>query len=209
VDVVTVAVVRSSVGLKVVMAVSGGLMVLYLVAHMLGNLKFFVGQASFDHYAAWLRTIGTPVLPSSGYLWLQRAVLSVAVLAHIGSAAILTLRNRRVRYAHRRPVQGSYAARTMRWGGVIIALFTVYHVLVLADARHPYADVAAQFRRWPVVLVYTLAILAVGFHLHHGIDSALRTLGRRGSSSAAFVVAVAVSAGFLSVPFCVLFGLVR
>jgi succinate dehydrogenase / fumarate reductase cytochrome b subunit len=201
--------VRSSVGLKVVMAVSGGLMVLYLVAHMLGNLKFFVGQGSFDHYAAWLRTIGTPVLPRSGYLWLQRAVLSVAVVAHIVSAAVLTRRNRGVRYAHRRPVQGSYAARTMRWGGVIIALFTVYHVLVLADARHPYDDVVAQFRRWPVVLVYTLAVLAVGFHLRHGIDSALRTLGRRGAPSIAFAVAVAVSAGFLSVPFSVLFGLVR
>jgi succinate dehydrogenase / fumarate reductase cytochrome b subunit len=114
-----------------------------------------------------------------------------------------------VRYAHRRPVQGSYAARTMRWGGVIIALFTVYHVLVLADAQHPYDDVVAQFRRWPVVLVYTLAILAVGFHLRHGIDSALRTLGRRGGSSLALVVAVGISAGFLSVPLSVLFGLVH
>ena len=205
----TVAVVRSSVGLKVVMAVSGGLLVLFLVAHMLGNLKFFVGPVSFDHYAAWLRTIGAPVLPFGWYLWLQRTVLSVAVVAHITSAAILTRRNRRVRYAHRRPVQGSYAARTMRWGGVIIALFTVYHVLVLADAQHPYDDVVAQFRRWPVVVVYTLAILAVGFHLRHGIDSALRTLGRRGASSASFVVATAVSVGFLAVPFSVLFGLVR
>jgi succinate dehydrogenase / fumarate reductase cytochrome b subunit len=209
VDRVVTVVARSSVGLKVVMAVSGGLMVLYLVAHMLGNLKFFVGQASFDHYAAWLRTIGTPVLPSSGYLWLQRAVLSVAVVAHIASAAILTRRNKRVRYAHRRPVQGSYAARTMRWGGVIIALFTVYHVLVLADAQHPYADVTAQFRRWPVVLVYTLAVLAVGFHLRHGIDSALRTLGRRGAPAVAFILSTTLSAGFLSVPFAVLFGLVR
>src|SRR6185503_16058473 len=96
---------RSSVGLKVVMAVSGGLFVLYLVAHMLGNLKFFLGPESFDHYAAWLRTIGAPVLPLSGYLWLQRAVLTVAVLAHIGSAAILTRRNRPAHYKHRRPVQ--------------------------------------------------------------------------------------------------------
>jgi succinate dehydrogenase / fumarate reductase cytochrome b subunit len=200
---------RSSVGLKVVMAVSGGLLVLFLVAHMLGNLKFFLGAASFDHYAAWLRTIGAPVLPFSGYLWLQRTVLSVAVVAHIASAAILTRRNRRVRYAHRRPVQGSYAARTMRWGGVIIALFTVYHVLVLADARHPYDDVVAQFRRWPVVLVYTLAILAVGFHLRHGIDSALRTLGTCGAPTLAFVVSVLLSAGFLAVPFSVLLGLVH
>jgi succinate dehydrogenase / fumarate reductase, cytochrome b subunit len=191
------------------MAVSGALMVLYLVAHMLGNLKFFVGQAAFDHYAAWLRTIGSPVLPFSGYLWLQRAVLTVAVLAHIWSATVLTLRNKRVRYAHRRPIQGSYAARTMRWGGVIIALFTVYHVLVLADARHPYADVVDQFRRWPVVVVYTLAILAVGLHLRHGIDSALRTLGRRGAPVLSLVVAGLLCAGFLSVPYAVLLGLGR
>jgi succinate dehydrogenase cytochrome b subunit len=176
---------------------------------MLGNLKFFVGPASFDHYAAWLRTIGSPVLPFSAYLWLQRAVLTVAVVAHIAAAAVLTRRNRGVRYQHRRPIQGSYAARTMRWGGVIIALFTVYHVLVLADAGHPYADVVDQFRRWPVVVVYTLAILAVGFHLRHGIDSALRTLGRRGASTFAFAVAVGLCAGFLSVPYSVLFGLVR
>jgi succinate dehydrogenase cytochrome b subunit len=206
---VVTLVARSSVGLKVVMAVSGGLLVLFLVAHMLGNLKFFVGQPSFDHYAAWLRTIGAPVLPATGYLWLQRTVLSVAVVAHITSAAVLTRRNRRVRYAHRRPVQGSYAARTMRWGGVIIGLFTVYHVLVLADASHPYDDVVAQFRRWPVVLVYSLAILAVGFHLRHGVDSALRTLGLRGAPTLAFGLAVTVSAGFLSVPYSVLLGLVH
>src|SRR5690242_14711893 len=89
------SVARLSVGLKVVMAVSGALLVLFLVAHMLGNLKFFVGRASFDHYAAWLRTIGAPVLPASAYLWLQRTVLSVAVVAHIVSAAILARRNRR------------------------------------------------------------------------------------------------------------------
>jgi succinate dehydrogenase / fumarate reductase cytochrome b subunit len=208
VDVATL-VARSSVGLKVVMAVSGGLMVLYLVAHMLGDLKFFVGPAAFDHYAAWLRTIGSPVLPFSGYLWLQRAVLTAAVLAHIWSATVLTLRNKRVKYAHRRPIQGSYSARTMRWGGVIIALFTVYHVLVLADAQHPYADVVDHFRQWPVVAVYTLAVLAVGFHVRHGIDSALRTLGRRGAPLFAVVVAVLLCVGFLSVPYAVLLGLGR
>ena len=203
---------RSSVGLKVVMAVSGGLLVLYLVAHMLGNLKIFVGPASFDHYAAWLRTIGTPALPSSGYLWLQRAVLSAAVVAHLWSAAVLTVRARRarpVRYQHRRPVQGSYAARTMRWGGVIIALFVVYHVVSLAGAKHPYGDVVAEFSRWPVALLYAVAILAVGFHLRHGIDSALRTLGLRGAPIAALVVSVGLCVGFLSVPFAVLIGLVR
>src|SRR5216110_2418459 len=71
--------VRTSVALKAVMAVSGALLVLFLVAHMLGNLKIFFGAAAFDHYARWLRTIGGPVLPGGGYLWIQRAVLTVAV----------------------------------------------------------------------------------------------------------------------------------
>ena len=198
------------------MAISGGLLVLFLVAHMLGNLKIFVGAAAFDHYAAWLRDLGQPVLPHGWYLWLQRGVLTLAVLAHLTSATVLTVRARRarpVRYAHRGPVQGSYAARTMRWGGVIIALFVVYHLLdVTTGAGHPYAHVVTDFapRRWPVTLFYTLAIVAVGLHLSHGLASALRTLGRparkaRGVSTAA---AVLLCAGFLSVPFAVLTGLV-
>ncbi|WP_203928437.1 succinate dehydrogenase cytochrome b subunit [Virgisporangium ochraceum] len=213
---------RSSVGLKIIMAVTGGLLVLFLVAHMVGNLKVFVGESSFDHYAHWLRTIGAPVLPASAFLWIQRVGLLVAVGAHLWSATVLTVRARRarpVRYAHRRPVQGSYSARTMRWGGVIIGLFVVYHVLDLtvgtlnpvADPSRPYANVVADFapERWPVTLLYTLAVVALGFHLAHGIDSAVRTLGgRRGAHGFAVAVSALVCAGFLSVPFAVLTGVV-
>jgi len=212
---------RTSVALKVVMAVSGALLVLYLVAHMLGNLKIFLGAPAFDHYGHWLRTIGTPVLPGSGYLWIQRTVLTAAVLAHIWSATVLTVRARRarpVRYVHRTPIQGSYAARTMRWGGVIIVLFVVYHVLDITagrlnpvgDPHHPYADLTADFTlsRWPVTLFYALSIVAVGLHLRHGIDSALRTLGRGGARTTALVVSVVLCAGFLAVPFAVMTGLV-
>jgi succinate dehydrogenase / fumarate reductase, cytochrome b subunit len=214
---------RTSVGLKALMAVTGALLVLFLVAHALGNLKIFVGPTAFDDYAAWLRTIGSPVLPKGWYLWVQRAVLILAVLAHIWSAAVLALRARPSRYAHRRPVQGSYAARTMRWGGVIIALFIVYHVLDLTtgqlnpvgDHAHPYANVVADFapRRWPVTLFYTLAVLAVGLHLSHGLASALRTLGWRGTRErrargAATAIAAVLCAGYLAVPFAVLTGLV-
>jgi succinate dehydrogenase / fumarate reductase cytochrome b subunit len=216
---------RSTVGLKIIMAVTGGLLVLYLLAHMLGNLKIFFGASAFDHYAAWLRTIGTPLLPHAWYLWIQRTVLTFAVLAHIWSAAVLTRRARAarpVRYAHRRPVQGSYAARTMRWGGVIIALFVVYHVLDLTtgtlnpagsgpDAQ-PYAKVVADFapERWPITLLYAVAVVAVGFHLSHGLASAVRTLGgRRSARGLAIVVAVLLCAGYLCVPFAVLTGLVK
>src|ERR1700716_4151985 len=110
----------SSVQLKIVMAVSGALALLYLVAHMIGNLKIFLGADAINTYAAWLRTVGEPALPAETLLWIVRAVLPVAIVAHIGSAALLTPRAHRARpikSAPRPPVKGSYAARTMRWGG--------------------------------------------------------------------------------------------
>jgi succinate dehydrogenase / fumarate reductase cytochrome b subunit len=132
---------------------------------------------------------------------------------------------RPVRYAHRPKVQGSYAARTMRWGGVIILLFVVFHILDLTtgtanpvgDRQHPYANVVADFApgRWYVTLCYALAIIAVGLHLRHGIFSALRTLGQqsprgeRTARAAALALSVVLVAGYLSVPIAVLTGLVQ
>ncbi len=210
------------------MAVTGALLVAFLFAHMLGNLKIFLGAAAVDHYARFLRGLGAPLLPHTGFLWLQRAGLTVAVLAHIAAATALARRARAARpvpYAHRRPVQGSYAARTMRWGGVIIALFVVYHLLDLTtgalnpvgDRQHPYANVVADFApgRWYVTVFYVLAILAVGLHLRHGLWSALQTLGRsdarrqRALQGVALGGAVLLVAGYLSVPFAVLTGLVH
>jgi succinate dehydrogenase / fumarate reductase cytochrome b subunit len=217
----------SSVGLKILMAVTGIVLVLFLFAHMIGNLKIFVGATSFDHYAHWLRDLGAPLLPHTWFLWIQRAGLTFAVIAHIVAAVILARRARAarpVRYAHRPRVQGSYAARTMRWGGVIILLFVIFHILDLTtghlnpvgDREHPYANVVADFApdRWYVTLFYTLAILAVGFHLRHGIFSAVRTLGQQTAAgeriarTVALVLAVVLVAGYLSVPFAVLTGLV-
>jgi succinate dehydrogenase / fumarate reductase cytochrome b subunit len=213
--------------MKALMAVTGIILVLFLIAHMAGNLKIFFGETSFDDYAGWLREIGTPVVPRAAYLWLQRVVLLLAIVGHISAAAVLTARARRarpVRYVHRKPVQGSYAARTMRWGGVIIALFVIYHILDLStghlnpvgDPDSPYANVVADFApdRWYVTLFYTLAVVALGFHLRHGIYSAMRTLGQqtargeRRARATALVVAVLLTAGYLSVPFAVLTGLV-
>ncbi|MFC8847567.1 MULTISPECIES: succinate dehydrogenase cytochrome b subunit [unclassified Micromonospora] len=219
--------IRSNVGLKAVMAVTGILLVLFLVAHMLGNLKIFTGETAFDHYAHWLRDIGTPVLPSTWFLWIQRTALLAAVLAHIGAATTLALRARAarpVRYAHRKKVNGSYAARTMRWGGVIILLFVIYHILDLTtghlnpqgDPGNPYGNVVADFApdRWYVTLFYTLAVVALGFHLRHGAFSAFRSLGQqtpageRRARAAALGFAVVLCAGYLVVPFAVLTGLV-
>lgn len=209
------------------MASTGALMVAFLVLHMIGNLKIFTGGASFDHYAHWLRTIATPILPHEGFLWIQRAALVFAVVAHIWSATVLTVRARKarpVRYAHRPPVQGSYAARTMRWGGVIVLLFIVWHILDLTtrtvnpvgDRDQAYAAVVQGFapERWWVTLFYVVALVMVGFHLRHGLWSALQTLGvsnarrERALKAAALVVSVGLTAGFLLVPLAVTFGLV-
>ncbi|WP_327011855.1 succinate dehydrogenase cytochrome b subunit [Dactylosporangium sp. NBC_01737] len=210
------------------MAGTGLLLVLFLFAHMAGNLKIFVGADAFDHYAHWLRDIGTPLLPHTWYLWIQRGGLTVAVVGHIVAAVILARRARLarpVRYAHRPKVQGSYAARTMRWGGVIILLFVIFHILDLTtgtvnpvgDAQHPYANVVADFApsRWYVTLFYTLAIVAVGFHLRHGIFSALRTLGQqtprgeRRARAIALVLSLVLVVGYLSVPFAVTIGAIK
>jgi succinate dehydrogenase / fumarate reductase, cytochrome b subunit len=218
---------RSSVQLKYVMAVTGVVMLGYLVAHMVGNLKIFFGPSSLDTYAHWLREVGEPALPHGTVLWLVRVVLLVSVVAHIVAATVLARRARKarpVRYAHRQPVQGSYAARTMRWGGVIIALFVVYHLLDLTTGTlnphgvygEVYNNIAAGFapERWYVTLVYTLAVVAVGFHVRHGMWSALQSFGQSSAATentlkgVALGVAVVLVVGFLSVPFAVLTGLV-
>jgi succinate dehydrogenase / fumarate reductase, cytochrome b subunit len=210
------------------MALTGILLVLFLYVHMIGNLKIFFGQATFDHYAHWLRSIGTPLLPQDWYLWIQRTVLTVAVIGHIAAATILARRAakaRPVKYAHRPKVQGSYAARTMRWGGVIILLFVIFHILDLTTGTlnpvgapgKPYGNVVADFapHRWYVTLFYALSIIAVGFHLRHGLFSAVRTLGQqtargeRIARTAALVLSLILVVGYLSVPFAVLTGIVK
>ncbi|WP_308121068.1 succinate dehydrogenase cytochrome b subunit [Paractinoplanes bogorensis] len=218
---------RSSVALKIFMAVTGLLLVGFLYVHMIGNLKIFFGEETFDHYAHWLRSIGTPLLPEAWYLYIQRGVLTVAVVGHIVAATILARRARLarpVKYAHRPKVQGSYAARTMRWGGVIVLLFVIYHILDLTTLTlnphgvhgEVYRNVAEDFApgRWYVTLFYTLSIVAVGLHLRHGLFSAARTLGQQSPRSAvvvraaALVLSVTLVVGYLSVPFAVLVGLV-
>ena len=213
------------------MAVSGLIMVLYLLAHMYGNLKVFSGRAAFDDYAHHLRTMGEPFLPHSGALWIIRVVLLASVLIHIYAAVTLWGRARRAtagrggrRYQSSkasRGVQRTYASFTMRWGGVVVALFIVYHLLHLTtNTVHPggassssYDRVVNGFEIWWVVLSYTIALLAVGFHLRHGFWSAFATLGantsvrrRRHLNVAASVVATVVTIGFLVPPFSILFG---
>ncbi len=203
--------VRNTVGKKAVMATTGLIMLSYLVAHMIGNLKIFAGRQTFNQYADWLRTMGEPAIPRRTILTLIEIVLVVCVIAHITSAVQLWHRAQR---AHK----SDYTTRTMRWGGVIVALFVVYHLLDLTfrvanpvgAAHDPYDNVVASFQQWPVTAFYMLALIAIGLHIRHGITSAMASLGVSHpaiplvSNAFAFLLTV----GFLVVPFAVLIGAV-
>lgn len=211
------------------MAVTGIVLVLFLIAHMAGNLHAFGGAEELNEYAHGLREIGEPLLPYESLLWVLRVVLLASVVAHIASAVVLTRRAhvaRPVKYAHRPPVrgEGSYAARTMRWGGVIIALFVVWHLLDLTtrtvnpekDVPEVYSAVVQGFapERWWVTLFYVVAVVFVSLHIRHGIWSAVQTIAgpgntwRKRTQTIAWIVAVVLLVGFLAVPLSVTFGLV-
>ncbi|TDQ48016.1 succinate dehydrogenase subunit C [Actinorugispora endophytica] len=218
--------------LKSAMAVTGVILVLFLIAHMYGNLMVFGGQEVFDNYAHHLRELGEPMLPHEGALWIIRVVLLASVLIHAYAAFTLWARARRARAAtgvrryqstqNKKGVQRSYASFTMRWGGVIVILFVVYHLLHFTTnhiapggaSDSPYQRVVNGFEIWWVVLSYLIAMLAVGLHLRHGIWSATQTLGQnkagrqRGLNVIATAIAAVITVGFLVPPFSIFFGLV-
>lgn len=217
----------TSVGKKSIMAVSGLVLFGFVLVHMIGNMKLFLGPESLNHYAHWLREVGYPVLPHGGALWIFRIGLLFAVLLHIGSATELTMRNRRARphnYKRRDNVQSDYAARTMRWGGVILLLFVIYHLAHFTGGAawahsnfiggDPYHNVVTGFQVLWVSLFYIVAQIALGFHLYHGLWSMFQTLGFDEQSKNswrrqfAIVFAVIVSLGNISFPVAVLAGIV-
>lgn len=214
----------STVGKKTIMAVSGLIMLLYLVVHMFGNLKIFFGSGQFNSYAHWLRTIGEPFLHYEWALWIIRVVLVAAVVLHAVCAYQLSRRDQRARpvaYAHKRP-RASYATRTMRWGGIILALFIVWHLLDFttltvnknAQPGHPYENVVATFHTWYGDVIYIIAMLALGLHIRHGFWSAAQTLGAgkatrdRVLKGIANILALVLTVGFISVPVAVMTGVV-
>ncbi|MFG2116075.1 succinate dehydrogenase [Streptomyces sp. NPDC048718] len=215
----------STLGKKTVMAVSGLIMLGYLVAHVVGNLKIFFGPGEFNAYGHWLRVMGAPALHHEWGLWLVRVLLLATVVAHAVSAYQLSrrdLRARPTRYVHRRK-GSSYATRTMRWGGVILALFIVWHILDLTtgtvhtggfEAGKPYQNVVDTFSTWYGNVLYIVAMLAVGLHVRHGFWSAAQTLGvgdarrERLLKALANTLALVLTAGFVSVPVAVMTGVV-
>lgn len=221
---------RSTVGKKVLMAVSGVVLFGFVFMHMVGNLKMMfpvdeAGHYPMNVYAEYLREFGYPLLPHAGFLWLFRLVLLAAVVLHIVAAVQLTQRSRAARpkaYGKNEDLSLSYASRTMRWGGVILLLFIVYHILHFTTGQaHPefvagavHQNYVSAFQSPLIFGVYLVAQAALGFHLYHGVWSFFQTLGlnhpkynhMRRRFAAAFAVVVFV--GFLTPPTLVLAGVI-
>ena len=218
----------TSIGKKMLMAASGLFILLWLIGHMLGNLKVWLNQKEFDSYAEFLRRMGEPIVPHSVLLWLIRALLTVAFVVHVYLAVDLSLRNRRARqtrYVRTARVQAQVPAVTMRWGGLALALFVVFHLANFTWGWiHPgyrfvrgavYHNVVGNFDQWWLVLIYLAAMIALALHIYHGSWSIFQTFGTnnrrwdRVIRRSAGTVAVVMFVGFASVPVGVLVGAIK
>jgi succinate dehydrogenase / fumarate reductase, cytochrome b subunit len=225
----TVPVRSTSIGKKLLMATSSIILFLYVVAHLVGNLKIFLGPDPFNHYAEWLRVAGSPLFPDEGVLWIARVVLLAALFVHVGAYIQLWRQKRRARTVGYRtfdPQVFNWMSRAMMWGGIAILMFVIFHILHLTTGhiqpdpvagfqRHdPYENVIAGFSLWWVAGIYVIGVVALGMHLYHGLWSAMQTLGMNNPKynlyrrPAAAVVAIVITLGYLAIPLGVLFGMV-
>ena len=218
---------RSTIALKLLMAASGVVFVAFVLVHMYGNLKAFSGHDAFNEYAEHLRSIGEPELPHGGMLWAIRVVLIVSVVVHVACAAVLWRRAgkaRTTRYVMRRNVASTFSSRMMRWGGLTILLFLVWHLLNFTigkvnvaggSTEDPYDLLVDSFQVWWLTVIYLVALAALGMHLRHGVWSAAQTLGltnndraRRNANVLGVLLAVVIAGGFSLVPIFILFGVI-
>jgi succinate dehydrogenase / fumarate reductase cytochrome b subunit len=211
------------------MAVTGLILIGFLLMHMYGNLKMFMGAEAYDHYAEWLKSdILYPIVPKGWFIWIFRLFMVAAIVLHIYSAATLWKRALAANpstYEAKRKLAQTYSARTMRWGGIILALLLVFHLLqftakttlvrTAADLT-PYETVVSEFQAWWLVAIYALWLVAVCMHVRHGFWSAFATLGANTSATAravlngcAWAVALILYIGFMIMPVAVLFGWIQ
>jgi succinate dehydrogenase / fumarate reductase cytochrome b subunit len=216
---------RSSVGKKILMAVTGIIFVSFVLVHMYGNLKAFYGPEYFNHYAEFFREMGAPIFAHGHLLWIMRITLLLAVGIHMLMAFQLwwgANKARPVKYAKGlKPEESTYASRTIRWGGVIIITFVIYHLLhFTVGTVHPrfvrgdaYGNLVAGFQSIPVVIVYGIAMCALCLHLYHGVWSAMQTLGashpryNKYRRPVALTVAGIILFGFMAIPVSVITGI--
>jgi succinate dehydrogenase / fumarate reductase, cytochrome b subunit len=220
---------NTMIGKKVVMAITGIALIGFVIGHMLGNLKIFAGPETINAYSRFLREVGMPELDYGQLLWLVRIFLLICVALHITAAVQLTRMSRAARpigYDTKRDVETTWGARTMRWGGVLLVAFIVFHLFHLTGGvvgfgpgqfkdLAVYQNVVAAFTVWPITVFYIIAMAALCLHLDHGIWSLLQTLGWNTARNEATlqmisrVIAVVVFLGFTSVPVAVMTGWIR
>jgi len=218
----------STIGKKAMMATTGLLLIGFNLAHAFGGLKLFLGEAEFNAYAEWLRAMASPPLAHGQALWMARIVLLAAVALHLTAGVQLTLQSwaaRPVGYRRRDILQATLSSRTMRWGGVAILCFLIFHILHLTfglvgypPAQYGpsvYRNVVRGFSVWYVSALYLAALLALGLHIRHGVWSMFQTLGFVGARreclyrGVSLLVAILIVLGYMAVPVAVLLGLVR
>lgn len=218
------------------MAVTGLYFIFFVLFHMYGNLKMFAGQAAFDEYAHHLRTMFEPILPYEGFLWLFRLSLILAVGLHIYSAITLWARAnaaRGVKYSAKSTVQRSLSSQWMRWGGLALLFFIIWHLihftigkvnvnsgvsqgeLHVDGAFSPFNLAVTAFQVPWMTVLYLIAMVFLGLHLHHGTWSAFQTLGwtntaksRAAAKTAGLIVALVVAIGFSLTPIAIMLGMI-
>ncbi len=220
---------HASIGKKVIVAITGFVLVLYVVLHMLGNLKAFQGVgadgAAIDHYAEWLRTVGEPVIPYEGILWTVRIVLLACFVIHITGVIQLARRNSAARPdGHPAPrIKRSFAARTMLFGGLFLLAFVIFHILHFTTGTIDpgsfaqgavYHNLREAFESPFFLAIYVAAATVLGVHLYHAVWSSVQTAGwdkpnrnptfRRISTG----VALAVAIGFAAMPIAFFTGVI-
>ncbi len=214
---------ETTVAMKILMAVTGVIFVLFVLMHMYGNLKMFAGPEAYNGYAEHLREFGEPILPREGLLWILRVALFTSVVVHGYSAFSLWNRARKARgtpYVNKHPIATSYAVRTMRWGGVIILAFVVFHLLHFTtlhieiggdyQALSPYERMIVSFEFWWLWLAYLVVMVTLAFHVRHGVWSSFATFGankkrrERAINLVAILAALLLVVGFMLPPTAIL-----
>ena len=215
----------SSWVLKLVMAVTGLMFAGFLLFHMAGNLKVYLGAEEFNHYAEWLRTLFNPLMPGQSFLWIFRIVMLTAFVAHIAAGTTLFVRGRRARGTHRRKAMPAkrMSARSMLLTGAIILCFVIFHLLDMtigktaastADFTHgdAYGNLVASFQRPAVAFFYALTMLLIAIHLAQGLWSVIHDLGATGLRTrqvgmiVGFAVAIVIALGNMTIPLAVQLG---
>lgn len=225
---------RSAVGKKWVMAVTGIALIGFVIAHLIGNIKIFLGPEAggvyeIDEYGHALRELFYPILPRHVALWIMRLGLIVAFALHVHAATTLTFMNRRARTVEyqgpRQYLSANYASRTMRWSGYIFLAYLAFHLADFTWGIAPFApdtwvrgsiraNFLATFSRWPVTAFYVFANLLLGIHLFHGIWSMFQSLGinnprfNKWRRWLAQGLSVLITLGNVSMPLAVAFGVI-